>query len=140
MKIRKTTDEKGNIVIEMKKFDDGWINIRGEEEGISKQLTGTEAWNYGIFTAEPTKYFKYGEYGETFEFSDEFNPSFSAAQLAEILQNRISQVRKWVAECKAKAHVETAEILTADEVVERLQDENRLLYRNKAGQIKSLDI
>ena len=140
MKIRKTTDEKGNIVIEMKKINDGWINIEGEKEKINQELTNTEAWNYGIFTTEPTKHFHYGEYTKTFEFSNTFDPSATAEQLAKTLENRISQVRSWVAECKAKAHTETAEILTTNEVVERLQDENRLLYRNKAGQIKSLDI
>ncbi len=139
MKIRKTVTEKGYITVEIE-VDEKFMNIDHKTAELNKVLTGVDSNNYGIFTGEDEKYFSFGDYNIDFTFSKKYDKQASIFEIAELLEDHIKTVKNWIAKCKIKAHTETAEILTNDEVIERLKDENRLLYRNKVGQIQTLDI
>jgi hypothetical protein len=73
---------------------------------------------------------------DTFEFERDDD----VEEIAEIIQERIDMVSSWFTECRSRAGVAVAEILTAEQVVERLRDEHKLMYRNVKGQIQVLDI
>lgn len=139
MKLRKTVSERGEVKIAVT-IDNNWRE--NPSCCSSRKITGTDREERlsGVFAISKIGNFYYGEYSKTFYFSEELPESLEAAEYARVLQKRIETIRAWVAECKSRACVTEVEITTTDQVVKRLKDENRLLYRNKKGQIKTLDI
>lgn len=136
MKIKKEITETGEINITF--IVDG--EEREQHFSLSRELTGTTCENgNGIFESWEEISFSFGEYKKMFELPP-LNQNDSVEKIARVIQERIDTVSAWVAECKSKAAITTAEILTTEQMVERLQEENRLLYRNRQGQITTLDI
>jgi len=136
LKLRKTVTEEGKTKIEIE-IDGVWIKRPGGR--TSRKITGTSGeYGFGVFGGGSDT-LNFGEYKKYFTFS-KLDYTESAAEIAKVLQDRIDQVRAWVAECRSKACTETVEVLSSEQVVEKLQEESRLLYRNKSDQIQTLDI
>jgi len=141
MKFEKRISEDGDIRI----FVDD-VSMDGGMQ-ITRDLTGVTNSSHPLFNIKEDKQtFWYGSFKKSWFASNNSNEdSFGIIriedkieEIARIIMLRITLIRAWVAECKASGG--SVEILEPEEVLERLQSENRLLYRNKAGQINVLDI
>ena len=139
IEMEKTVD-KCNVKIELK--------INGVQSNYGRTATGhTEGDNKEILNDDCLTVLYYGRHEKEFDFSvpsmQIWGPAINVGDTFNALILRIETVRAWVDECKKSdaecSGIVSAEISDLDSLMKALKTENRLYYRNEAGQIKRLE-
>ena len=133
MKVEKSVDTNGYIEI---KITDA-PTLPEETTVRSSCSKTTNIPDYSLQMAVTS--FTWGNYVYDIPSSTHYSKQDSTVEIAEKLESRFTGFFKDLEEYK-KSNTETAEILTPEQVTKKLQTEHRLLYRNRSGQIKTLDI
>lgn len=104
---KKIMDKKGNVRIT--------VNNNETNHYLSRIITETDYEdNYGIFSLTKNYIsFTYGKYKKNFNFNNLDDNDFE--KYVNEINNRITQVRKWVKECKDKEKTETIILVINDD-------------------------
>ena len=132
MKVEKSVDINGYIKIKI-------TDVPILPERTLSKTVNTRTYDSDGTTLMAVTSFTWGNYVYDIPSSMHYSKQDSAVEIVEKLEARFTGFFKGLTEYK-KTNTEITEILIPEQVTKKLQTEHRLLYRNRSGQIKTLDI